>query len=273
MKNLVFALIMLGFSAAGIAADSGVIEQAVAHSARPDEDSARDENRKPAEVLAFFGIEPGMKVLDIFAGGGYYAEILNYVVGAEGSVTLYNNGGWDGFIGTDVEDRLENNRLANVESVVAEANETDFMPASFDAAIFILGFHDLYYAEESWPAIDASDFLAAIYDSIKPGGVLGIVDHAASSGVSTEVANTLHRIDPGIIRRDMVQAGFVFEAESDILRNSDDTLNLPMSDPSVRGNTDRVVYLFRKEVIQEVSTRVRTTCYADTDRQLRRRCR
>jgi len=135
-----------------------------------------------------------------------------------------------------------------VESVVAEPDEMAFAPDSFDAAIFILGFHDLYYADTGWPAIDGDSFLAKIYASIKPGGVLGVVDHASEPGVSVAVANTLHRIDPGIIRVDMAKAGFVFDGESDILRNSQDNRNLPMSDPSVRGKTDRIVYRFRKPI-------------------------
>lgn len=225
------------------------IERAVANSARPEADSARDVNRKPAAVLEFFGIEPGMKVLDIFAGGGYYTEILSYAVGPQGAVTLYNNGGWDGFVGAGVAERLEGNRLANVESVVAEANATSFSANSYDAALFVLGFHDLYYASEGWPAIDADGFISAIYDSLKPGGIVGIVDHAAGLGVSVAVANTLHRIDPAVIRHDMAQAGFKFEAASDVLRNPMDDQLKPMSDESIRGRTDRVVYLFSKPVM------------------------
>ena len=68
------------------------IEGAVANSDRPEADTARDANRKPAEILEFFGIEAGIKVLDIFAGGGYYSEILSYAVGVNGSVTFYNSG-------------------------------------------------------------------------------------------------------------------------------------------------------------------------------------
>ena len=246
MKKLLLTLTAILLSAQIFADGHTAIERAVANNARPEADSARDTARKPADVLEFFGIEPGMKVLDIFAGGGYYSEILSYAVGTEGSVTLYNNGGWDGFVGAGVEERLESNRLPNVESMVAEANATNFDANSFDAAVFVLGFHDLYYAEESWPAIDADNFLAAIYASIKPGGVLGIVDHGATAGNSVEVANTLHRIDPGVIRFAMAKAGFEFVEESNILRNGGDPLIVPMSDPAIRGNTDRVVHLYRK---------------------------
>ena len=129
--------------------------------------------------------------------------------------------------------------------MVAEPDATNFTSNTYDAAVFVLGFHDLYYAAEGWPAIDADSFMFAIYDSVKPGGVISIVDHAATLGVSVEVANTLHRIDPLIIHHDLGRAGFVFEDESDVLRNSDDDRIKSMSDPAIRGNTDRVVYLFR----------------------------
>lgn len=246
--NRLILIFFLAIQCGQLIAASPVIDAAVSNPARPEADVVRDSTRKPAEVLEFFGIAPGMSVLDIFAGGGYYSEILSYVVGPEGRVTLFNNGGWDGFVGTGVQERLAGDRLPNVESVVAEPAEMAFAPDSYDAALFILGFHDLYYADEGWPAIDPEAFLAKIFTSIKPGGILGVVDHAAEPGVSVAVANTLHRIDPGIIRADMSKAGFVLLEESDILRNPMDNRNLPMSDPSVRGNTDRVVYKFRKPI-------------------------
>ncbi len=247
MKRFILLAALL-LTASNIYADGhSAIEQAVANSARPEADTLRDSNRKPAEVLEFFGIEPGMNVLDIFAGGGYYTEILSYLVGDDGKVTLYNNGGWNGFVNTGVTERLANDRLANVESLVAEADEIDFAANSYDAALFVLGFHDLYYVDTIWPAIEPLPFITAIYNSIKPDGLLGIVDHIAEPGGSSiEVANSLHRIDPAIIQRDMLAAGFVLEAESTLLRNTSDNHMLPMGDPSVQGKTDRIVYLFRK---------------------------
>lgn len=237
---------MILFAGTALADGHTAIERAVANDARPQADRQRDVDRKPVQILEFFGVESGMKVIDIFAGGGYYAEMLSYVVGDGGEVTLYNNGGWDGFVGAGVEERLAGDRLPNVQSVVMEANELSGEANYYDAAVFVLGFHDLYYEEESWPAIDAGDFVERLYGLIKPGGVIGIVDHAAGSGVSVDVANSLHRIDPGIIRSDLVSAGFEFVAESDVLRNQGDDRRKPMSDPSVRGKTDRVVMKFRK---------------------------
>lgn len=245
-SKVVLFLAAMTITGALFADGHAVIEAAVGNAARPEADRERDADRKPDQVLEFFEIEPGMKVVDIFAGGGYYAEILSYVVGEEGEVVLYNNGGWDGFVGAGVEERLEGNRLPNVQSVVMEANELSLEENHYDAAVFVLGFHDLYYEASGWPAIDADDFVERLYGMLKPGGILGVVDHAAASGVSVSVANTLHRIDPGIIRSDLISAGFEFAGESDILRNPNDDRSKPMSDPDVRGKTDRVVMKFRK---------------------------
>lgn len=244
MKIKILAVVLLSFSVQCLGQDA--VSSAVANGERPEADSDRDGARKPAQVLDFFGIEPGMRVLDVFAGGGYYSEILSYLVGPGGSVALYNNGGWDGFVGAGVAERLAGDRLSNVESVVAETDATDFAANSFDAIVFVLGFHDLYYVDTGWPAIDADAFLGALYDSLKPGGHFGIVDHAANPGVSISVANSLHRIDPLVIRSDMVRAGFEFVGEADFLRNSDDPRNISMADPSIQGKTDRVVQLYRK---------------------------
>lgn len=238
---------VISFAGAALADGHTAIEEALANDARAEADRERDVNRKPGQVLEFFGIEPGMKVIDVFAGGGYYAEILSYIVGPQGEVALYNNGGWDGFVGAGVIERLEGGRLANVQNIVMEANELSLEENYYDAAVFVLGYHDLYYADEpNWPAIDAENFVDRLYGIIKPGGILGIVDHAAQPGVSVSVANTLHRIDPGIIRSDLISAGFEFVGEADILNSADDDRSKPMSDPTVRGKTDRVVMKFRK---------------------------
>ncbi|MEM7363434.1 MAG: methyltransferase type 11 [Pseudomonadota bacterium] len=225
---------------------SAAIEAAVAHPGRPGVDTIRDATRKPVEVLKFFGIRPGMRVLDVFAGGGYYSEILNHVVGENGQVTLYNNGGWAGYAGAGLDRRLANNRLPNVVNMVAETDATRFEPASYDAALFILGFHDLYYVDTGWPAIDADQFIAALHAAIKPGGMLGIIDHNAVSGADINTANTLHRIDPAIIQQKLLAAGFILEGSSNLLRNPEDDRLKPMGDPSIRGRTDRVVQRYRK---------------------------
>ena len=164
---------------------ASIYEAAVANAARSDKDKAVDDLRKPASVLEFFEIKPGMKVFDVFAGGGYYSEILSYLVGPDGAVTLYNNDPWDAFVDKAVTPRLADNRLPNVTRLVATPEsllEQD--AAQYDSAIFILGMHDLYYADPDtgWVAIDRDAFLRGIHHILKEGGVLGIIDANALPG-------------------------------------------------------------------------------------------
>ncbi len=97
-------------------------EAALAHPDRRTADADRDQSRKPAEVLAFFGIEPGMTVLDMFSGGGYYSELISYIVGPEGSVVAHTNSAYLNFVGEEFEERHRGDRLANVEVLMSDNN-------------------------------------------------------------------------------------------------------------------------------------------------------
>ena len=220
---------------------------AVANPARPDADLARDAGRQPAQVLDFVGIEPGMVVLDLFSGGGYYTEILSYVVGAEGHVIAHTNQAYLQFVGDEFEQRYLDGRLANVDVLIAENNELELAENSLDAVMLVLSFHDLYYAapDQGWPAIDVAAFLAELRKGLKPGGLVGIIDHYAADGSPRETGGTTHRIDPAIVLADMDDAGFELDGQSDVLRNADDDYDKVVFDESVRGKTDRFVMRFR----------------------------
>tara|TARA_B100001964_G_scaffold210108_1_gene244194 strand:- start:2493 stop:3233 length:741 start_codon:yes stop_codon:yes gene_type:complete len=225
------------------------VKEAVEHQARTETDRVLDDKRKPTEVLEFFGIQPGMKVLDVFGGGGYYTEILSYLVGETGSVTLYNNSPWNAFVNKSVTERLKDNRLPNVKRVVLEPMGLETLEEKFDAAIFVLGMHDIYYVDEEngWPAIDKEGFLANIHRLLKGGAVFGIIDHNAVSGTDPSVVGkSVHRIDPAVLIRDLTAAGFEFEGESNVLRNPNDTLDISVFDQSISRKTDRSILKFRK---------------------------
>ena len=218
---------------------------------RPDRlegDAEIDSRRKPSEVLAFFDIEPGMTVLEMYAGGGYYSEILSYVVGDEGMVYAHNNKPYIAYAKKELDRRFTPGRLGNVKRLEAENNELELSDGQFDAALMVLAYHDVYHVDEEngWFAIDGPKMLAEIYGSMKPGAVLGIVDHVAETGSPSETGNTLHRIDPQLVKKEIEAAGFVFDGEIDVLRNSDDDHSKPMYAEGIRGKTDRVVYRFHK---------------------------
>lgn len=234
--------------AAGDAQAASVYEMAVANPARTDADRERDADRKPAEVLAFFGVKPGMTVLDMFSGGGYYTELLSYVVGPTGHVVAHTNSAYVNFVGDEAVKRYANKRLPNVEQLLAENNDLDLAAGKFDAIMLILSYHDIYYVDTAngWPKIDGPKFLAELKKGLKPGGILAVVDHHAAAGAPRETGNTLHRIDPEIVISELEEDGFVLEAKSIVLRNTEDDYSKSVFEPEIRGRTDRFVLRFRK---------------------------
>jgi predicted methyltransferase len=230
------------------AATSQSIANALDRPDRLEGDAEIDSRRKPSEVLAFFDIEPGMTVLEMFAGGGYYSEILSYVVGDQGTVYAHNNKPYITYTKKELDRRFTPGRLGNVQRLEAENNALELSDNQFDVALMVLAYHDVYHVDEEngWFRIDGPKMLAEIYGSMKPGAVLGIVDHVAETGSPGETGNTLHRIDPQLMRKDIEAAGFVFDGEIDVLRNPGDDHSKPMYAEGIRGKTDRVVYRFHK---------------------------
>lgn len=230
------------------AAAGDIYAAAVANPERTDADRQRDAGRKPAEVMRFVGIEPGMDVLDLFSGGGYYTEMLAQVVGDTGRIYAHTNQAYASFVGDEAVNRYAGNRLSNVEMLMAENTALVFPDDVVDAVMMVLTYHDIYYVDPAngWPKIDGEKLVAELYDALRPGGVLGVVDHYAAPGSPPETGNTLHRIDPQIVIDELTAAGFVLEAESDVLRNPEDDHSLSMSAPEIRGKTDRFVLRFRK---------------------------
>ena len=215
---------------------------------RPAADREQDDWRKPAESLAFFAVQPGMSALDLFAGAGYYTELLSAAVGPTGHVVAHNNKAYLDGVGEELTRRFADARLANVEQVAAEANELELTPGQFDFVLLSAAYHDVYYVNEprNWPKIDGPRLLAELHESMKPGATLVVIDHAAPPGSPEETGGTLHRIDPAIVKRDFAAAGFVLDAESDVLRNPADDYTKNVFDPAVRAKTDRFMLRFRR---------------------------
>jgi predicted methyltransferase len=226
---------------------SEAVAAAVSNPQRPSVDLTSDANRKPAQVLSFFDIKPGMTVLDLFSGGGYYTELLNSTVGENGKVIAHTNEAYIPFSGEVYKTRYLDGRLAQTETIVTEANDIELEANSLDAALMILTWHDFMYAdpENGWLAIDENLLLDKLCRAMKPGAVLGVIDHVANSGGNTtEVAKTLHRIDPQVVSDDFSNSCFTLEAEAEFLRNNKDDHTLAVFDPSIRGQSDRFVFRF-----------------------------
>jgi len=227
---------------------SAAIDAAIADPRRFERDTVSDARRNPRAILEFAGVRPGAHVLDIFAGGGYYTELVAYVVGPEGRVVTYNNTAYNIQSRVSRAERYADGRLASVEHLVSENNEMELPAAAFDTSLFILAYHDVYYldGERGWELIDRPRMLAELFKAIRPGGTVVVVDHVAAPDVPAEVIGTLHRIDPELIKADFTEAGFNFDGELDVLRNPNDELSVMAMMPNVRGNTDRAVLRFKR---------------------------
>jgi predicted methyltransferase len=227
-----------------------VIAEALASPERLAEDRSRDPLRKPDQVLAFFEIKPGMRVLDLFSGGGYYTEILNYLVGPTGSVISQNNQAYLDYLKDENTARYKDDRLHNVERLIVEADDLNLPDASIDATLAILTWHDFYYGGDGaggWPAVDESALVDKLCKAMKPGAVLGIIDHVAPAGSDPAVSGEeLHRVDPERIKADLSSSCFVLQGEAQFLRNPADPLDLVVMDPAIRGKSDRVVLKYRR---------------------------
>jgi predicted methyltransferase len=238
------------FAAAIAAAGTPVpaaISAAVAESHRPPEQTRLDARRKPAQLIAFAGIKAGDRVADFMPGNGYFTRIFSTVVGSTGKVYAFIP-----------EEQIKNCAPAeiagsreiehdpaylNVVPLSAPVNRFS-VPQPLDVVWTAQNYHDLHDAFLG-PA-DIATVNKAFFDSLKSGGVLIVIDHAAASGSGLRDTEALHRIDPGSVRREIEAAGFVFEAQMDDLGNRDDDHSRSVFDPSIRGDTDQFVYRFRK---------------------------
>ncbi len=226
---------------------SKAVTAAVSNPQRPAEDLVKDADRKPAKVLSFFKIKPGMTVLDLFSGGGYYTEMLNALVGKDGKVIAHTNEAYIPFSGEIYQKRYINGRLAQTTTIISEADDLELEENSLDAAILVLTWHDFLFAdlENGWQAINKELLIEKLCTAMKPGGVLGLIDHAADPGGDpAQVANTLHRIDPQQVRHSFANSCFKLDAEAKFLRNADDDHSSTPFDQLIRGQTDRFVFRF-----------------------------
>ena len=222
------------------------IRTAVAAADRDDKDRALDAGRKPAEVLAFFRIEPGQKIGELFAGGGYTTEIMARVVGDGGKIYAQNTTDiLEKFARKPITERLAKPVNKNVVMVEQPA-ETPF-PAdakNLDAVVCILNYHDFV-----WLKVDRAKMNKAVFAALKPGGVYAIVDHSAKQGTGLNDVQTLHRIDEDAAKKEILAAGFKLDGESDLLRNAEDARDWSPSPGAAkerRGTSDRFTLRFVK---------------------------
>jgi len=242
MKKLIAILaVSLTYIGSSAALDIAALNAALTNDpARPEADKARDAGRKPAQVLDFLGVEQGMTVIDLVAAAGYYTEVLSNAVGRSGKVYMQNSpasltGERGERTAAAIEQRLAGNRLANVERLDRNFDDLGLPDNSVDAAVIALEFHELYLSSNPNAV---SDFLAEMRRVLKPGGVLGIIEHA---GHPVYDPGPLHRALEAQVVADVQAAGMFVSASSPILENPDDDRSKMVFDASIRGSTDRFV--------------------------------
>lgn len=248
--TVVACLLMLcGISGPAAAADGSAanppqyLRDAVGSEDRPEADRARDQYRKPADVLAFFGVAPGQKVAELMTGRGYYIDIISRVVGDNGVAYAHNSPFvLRRFAAQPLTERLANPRLRNVVRLDRELEDPG-LPGNLDAVLIILFYHDTF-----WQGVDREKMNKAVYEALKPGGIYGVVDHHAQAGSGDRDVKTLHRVDAALIKKEILAAGFELDGESEILRHPEDTrdYNVFRDVETKRDRTDRFIFRFRK---------------------------
>lgn len=242
------AMLLAGVPAVAGAAPARVEQAVSATAVRSTDNVALDESRKPAELLSFFGLQRGASVADMFGANGYWAEIIAPSIGSRGKLTVwqptqfYNEERRAAFV-------TGAGRNRNVTLLTSPFEAPELPAQAFDFMLINLDYHDVYWesAERGIPRMDPQAWLARIHAAMKPGGVVGIVDHSAAAGSDPRVTvEKLHRIDPAIVRADFEKAGFVLEGTSDLLANAADDRSKSVFDKEIRGKTDRFIFKFRK---------------------------
>ena len=245
---LAIAAVSLASTAPAEAPAKSPIAAAVANPGRDADNVKLDEGRKPAQVLAFLGLKRGMHVIDLFGGNRYWSEIMAPAVGPKGHVTVWNP---TQFYSDKTKASFEAfaAKNPNVSIVVIPFEAPQLAPNSADFVILNDNYHDTYWKSDKYkiPQMDPAAFLKAVYAAMKPGAVIGVIDHIANPNDDTRATvEKFHRIDPAVVKADFERAGFLFAGSSDILRNPADDHTLLVFDPKVRGHTDRFVFKFRK---------------------------
>jgi predicted methyltransferase len=243
-----FSLILAATPLPAAAPPPTSVAAALASPDRRPDNVKLDEGRKPAAVLQYLGLKPGMQVLDLFGANGYWAEIMVPAIGPKGHDTVWTPTQF-----------FNDKAKAYTAGYAAKHPNAAFITSPFEApdlprnyADFVIlndNFHDTYWHSEKYkiPNMDPAAFLKAVYTSMKPGAVIGVIDHVANKNDDTRATvEKFHRIDPEVVKADFKRAGFVLVGSSDLLRNPADDHSLLVFDPKVAGHTDRFVFKFKK---------------------------
>ena len=227
--------------------DTDALRDALTMPERPVADRMRDADRRPVETLEFLQLGAGMTVLDVYAAGGYYTWILSHAVGEQGTVLAQNSPRAlrygevrsDVTQGDALAEKLDQGVLDNVRRIDRAIHETGLPAGSVDFVLLSQILHD-YYNRNPRRALG---LLEILYGLLKPGGILGIIDHRGVAGADNA---RLHRMTEADARRVAEEAGFTIEAESDLLAQPDDNPLRSIFDPMLARRTDQFLLRLRR---------------------------
>lgn len=232
--------------AAHAPATPAYVTAALADSARPADETALDEARLPAATIAFAGVKPGARVMEIMAGTGYFTHIFAKVVGDKGYVYVFTPAELDAMIqkrhpGSDPKKQFA--AYPNVAVLHGPVNSLA-APEALDVVFTAQNYHDLH--DPFMAPADLAVINKQVYAALKPGGYYVIIDHSAPDGSGLADTNTTHRIDEAVVKKEVEAAGFKLVAQSNILRNPKDPRDKLVFDASIRHHTDQFVLKFQK---------------------------
>jgi predicted methyltransferase len=207
-------------------ASTSALEQAVASDHRSTKNKARDEYRNPVKTLEFFGFEPNMTVVEITPGGGWYTEILAPALKGKGKLygAHYPDTGEDNYY-SNSRKKLE--KMLASDPIFSEVELTNFVPrktselAPTGTADLVLTFRNLH----NWQDAGVEQVFKDAYAALKPGGVLGVVEHRLPIGVSEEKARGY--VSEVKTIKQAKAAGFSFGGASEVNANSKDIATYP----------------------------------------------
>jgi predicted methyltransferase len=226
--------------------NSDPIAQALKDPRRPAASRERDIVRHPAEVLSFTGLKQGDRVADFMPGNGYFTRLFSDIVGPNGHVYAVISSEMDRVSADEtagVKEMATDKSYANL-TVLTEPVTQFSTPEPLDLVWTSRNYHDLH--DSFMDHADMAAINRAVFKALRPGGIFLVIDHVAEAGSGLRDTETLHRIDPEAIKREVIAAGFVFDGESNVLRNPSDDHKLPVFDKKLRDRTDQVVFKFRK---------------------------
>ena len=209
-------------------------------------DAALDARRHGPEIASFAGVKAGDKVIDLIPGGGYWTRTFARIVGPSGHVYGIWPQAYAMEAASDVKRYAAAAGTPAFANVSASTQPTTSLtaPEKVDLVFTSQNYHD--YPDKFMGSIDPAVLNKAVFDALKPGGVFLIIDHAAAAGSGMRDTDTLHRIDPAIVRKQVVAAGFEYVGESHLLANAGDDHSKPVFDKAIRGHTDQFIYKFRR---------------------------